>query len=68
MTDRFASARKAYGTPDCRCFECNEIHSEFIMQFGRWPSKTHEQGQELKARRLDNEASWDRIINSGGTK
>lgn len=55
-------------TTYCRCAECGDIHAEYIMQFGHWPNQTHEDGQKLKQRRLDNEASWDRIINRGGTK
>lgn len=43
---------------ECRCNECGVIHEEFIEHFGRWPSMSHEDGQELKARRESNERSW----------
>ncbi len=59
------AADRGYST-ECRCTECADIHAEFIMHFGKWPTKTHDEGQELKRRRADNEASWDRI--QGGTK
>ena len=47
---------------NCRCLECRVIHNEFITQFGRWPNMTHEDGQELKARRESNERSWEEAI------
>jgi len=49
-------------TPLCRCKECQHIHEEFIEKFGHWPSMTHAQSQELKAKRLDNIRSWDRMM------
>ena len=45
----------------CRCAECANIHSEFIEVVGRWPSMTHDEGQELKERRLSNRRSWQRV-------
>jgi hypothetical protein len=42
----------------CRCVECAAVHQDFIAHFGRWPTMTHEEGQQLKARRESNEASW----------
>ncbi len=44
---------------NCHCDECKMIHEEFIEQFGRWPNVTHEDGQELKARRESNLRSWE---------
>ena len=50
-------------TPDgCRCHECADIHSEFISMFGHWPDLTHEEGQKLKQQRIDNEASFRRVL------
>jgi hypothetical protein len=49
-------------TDDCRCKECEGIHSEFIAQFGRWPSMTHTEALALRDRRISNEASWDRLM------
>ena len=48
-------------TETCECNECHEIHIEFIQAFGRWPNKTHEQGQVLKRSRIENEVSWQRL-------
>lgn len=45
---------------ECRCAECAGIHSEFIGRFGKWPSMSHAEGQELAERRRSNERSWDR--------
>ena len=53
---------------NCRCGECKVIHEEFIEQFGRWPHMTHNDGQELKARRKDNLQSWDMAMALGMTK
>lgn len=47
---------------ECRCAECAEIHAEFISQFGKWPNYDHAKGQELKRKREENEASWQRAI------
>ena len=47
--------------PECRCAECATIHSEFISQFGKWPSMSHDEGQRIKRNRRDNLLSWDRI-------
>jgi hypothetical protein len=46
----------------CRCNECREIHSEFIEQFGEWPDRTHKQGQDLKQQRIENEASFRKVL------
>jgi hypothetical protein len=47
--------------PECRCSECADVHADFISHFGRWPTgQTHADGQALRARRLANEASWER--------
>lgn len=47
---------------ECRCDSCAEIHREFISAFGKWPSMTHREGEELADRRADNERSWDRAM------
>ena len=43
----------------CHCNECEEIHSEFIMHFGRWPNMSHEDALELKHQREKNMRSWE---------
>ena len=53
---------------NCYCDECRVIHEEFIEQFGRWPNMTHEDGQELKARRESNERSWEEAMETSGTR
>ena len=47
---------------DCRCNECAGIHAEFISHFSKWPSMTHEEGQELKRKREDNLRSWEEAL------
>ena len=51
---------------NCHCDECRIIHDEFIMQFNRWPNMTHNDGQELKARRESNERSWAIAMGESG--
>ena len=43
----------------CQCNECGEIHSEFIMHFGRWPNMSHEDALNLKEQRDENLRSWE---------
>ncbi len=47
---------------ECRCKECAIIHQEFISHFNKWPSRTHEEGQELKRKREDNLRSWEEAL------
>jgi len=47
---------------DCHCIECGMIHEDFIQQFDKWPSMTHQEGQELKRRRADNVRSWEKAV------
>lgn len=49
----------------CNCAECREIHAEFIEAFGHWPDMSHAEGQELKRRREENLASWERVTRRG---
>lgn len=46
----------------CRCAECADIHFDFIAHAGRWPNKTHEEGQAMKAARDRREAKWAKVL------
>ncbi len=59
-------ARQRALDEDCRCERCRDAHSEFIGQFGKWPSMGHVETMELVERRRSNERSWDRAMRGDG--